>query len=172
MDRDEFKRTWLPLGGGFFRVAMYILENEDDASDAVQDLYVRLWNSRSGLGGIRNPQAYGVTLLRNMCLDRLRRAKARHTDPMGDGEAVGCAGGVPYGADADSGMISRQTLDRLRTAVAELPDTQRKVLEMRVFDHMEYEDMAAATGLSQVNLRAQLSLARKELKRKLNSDIQ
>jgi len=166
MDRDEFKATWLPLRGGFWRVAMYILENEEDASDAVQDLYVRLWNLRQTLAGVRQPQAYGVTLLRNSCLDRLRRAKARRTEGMGGADAV------TDRAEADSGVIGRETAKALRTAMDSLPERQRKILRMRFFDRMEYEDMATATGLSEVNLRVQLSLARKELKKRLNIDYQ
>ena len=40
MGIPEFKATWLPLENAFYRVALYILEDADDAADAVQDLYV------------------------------------------------------------------------------------------------------------------------------------
>ena len=59
------KATWLPLENGFYRVALYMLEDAADAADAVQDLYIRLWTSRDKLDSIRQPKAYGLTMLKN-----------------------------------------------------------------------------------------------------------
>ena len=56
MTRQAFQDIWIPLQGRFYRIAFYILENEADARDAVQDLYLKLWNLRDHLELIRNPQ--------------------------------------------------------------------------------------------------------------------
>ena len=40
MESAEFRKVWLPLGEAVYRVALYILEDTDDASDAVQDLFL------------------------------------------------------------------------------------------------------------------------------------
>ena len=46
MTHEEFKSVWLPLNATFYRTAWAVLGNEADAKDAVQELYVRLWNSK------------------------------------------------------------------------------------------------------------------------------
>ena len=46
MTHEQFKRIWIPLNPSFYKVAFHFLESEDEAKDAVQDLYIKLWNSK------------------------------------------------------------------------------------------------------------------------------
>lgn len=156
MGSSEFKAIWLPLESDFYRVAFYILEDAADAADAVQDLYIRLWTSRDSLGGIRQPKAYGLTMLKNICLDRLRHAKVARAESL---ETAAARIGEP-----DSAAAARETIKAVERAMESLPESQRRVLEMRAFDDMEYSDIAAATGLTEGSLRVLLSAARKTLR--------
>lgn len=159
MSASEFKATWLPLENGFYRVALYILEDAADAADAVQDLYIRLWTSRDKLDSIRQPKAYGLTMLKNICLDRLRHENVAKSEPLNVVEfRLG---------DDDSVLAARETIKAVEKAMNRLPDNQRKVLQMRVFEDMEYEDIASATGLAEGSLRVMLSAARKTLRKLL-----
>ena len=92
MDREEFKKVWLPYGADFYRVAFSILKSGQEAEDAVQDLYIRLWNNRDRLAGIASPKAYGLIVIRHICIDRTRAASARGTaddiDTVTDSAAV------------------------------------------------------------------------------------
>ena len=63
---SNFSDIWLPLADRFYRVAFYLLESESDAEDAVQELYLKLWSTRSSMADVRNPFAYGVSILKNM----------------------------------------------------------------------------------------------------------
>ena len=45
-----------------------------------------------------------------------------------------------------------------------LPDSQRKLMRLHVLQGRSYEEIAAETGLSPLNIRVQVSLARKKLK--------
>lgn len=65
----------------------------------------------------------------------------------------------------DEGLINRENLERIRDCMARLPEKQRKVLEMRIFENMPYSEIALRTGLSEINVRVKLSEARKKLKR-------
>ena len=55
MSTEEFTELYLPLRGALYRVAFFILESEDDAMDAVQDLYLKLLSSPDALETVRNP---------------------------------------------------------------------------------------------------------------------
>lgn len=159
MSSSEFKAIWLPLENGFYRVALYMLEDAEDAADAVQDLYIRLWTSRDKLDSIRQPKAYGLTMLKNICLDRLRHENVAKSEPLNVVEfRLG---------DDDSVLAVRETIKAVEKAMNRLPDNQRKVLQMRVFEDMEYEDIASATGLAEGSLRVMLSTARKTLRKLL-----
>ena len=162
MSSEEFNRVWLPLSERFYRVAYYILESEAEAQDAVQDLFVKLWRKRDFLGAVNNPLALGLTMIKNLCLDRVRsasRSRTVHPDPelMASVTATDEA--------LDEGLINRENLERIRECMARLPEKQRKVLEMRIFENMPYSEIALRTGLSEINVRVKLSEARKKLKR-------
>ena len=161
MSTSEFKATWLPLENGFYRLALYILEDAADAADAVQDLYIRLWTSRERLEGIRQPKAYGMTMLKNICLDRLRHESVAKTESLK---------AVEFRLSDESSVIAaKETIKAVEKAMERLPDNQRKVLQMRVFEDMEYEDIASATGLAEGSLRVMLSAARKTLRKLLDN---
>ncbi len=162
MSSEEFNRVWLPLSERFYRVAYYILESEAEAQDAVQDLFVKLWRKRDFLGAVNNPLALGLTMIKNLCLDRVRsasRSRTVHPDP----ELM--ASVTAPDETLDEGLINRENLERIRDCMARLPEKQRKVLEMRIFENMPYSEIALRTGLSEINVRVKLSEARKKLKR-------
>ena len=155
MTEAGFHTVWVPLQDRFYRVAFYLLENRADALDAVQDLYVKLWKMRDSLDLVRNPGAYGTLLLRNLCIDRIRRA--RPAEPLPEE--------VSGKAPPDEELILRETVGTLLGAIERLPESQRNLLTLHLLQGLSYEEIAAATGLSPLNIRVQVSLARKKLKR-------
>ena len=162
MTTAEFKEIWVPLTERLYRVAYYILENQSGAEDAVQDLMVRLWNMRSTLGGIKNPAAFGITVIRNICLDKIRSSSLAKRDI----KAKDTLDEVQDNSDGiDTILIRKENLERIKQCLARLPDKQRKVLEMKVFDNKSYPEIALLTGLSETNVRVKLSNARKNLKK-------
>lgn len=75
MDAESFKKEFLPYHHKLYCVAYRLLENAADAEDLVQEAYLKLWDKREGLTVISNPEAFSVTLVKNMCLDLLRSGK-------------------------------------------------------------------------------------------------
>ena len=74
MNSETFRIKYLSLADTLYRVAFYILEQECEAKDAVQDLYLKLWQKKDELDGVSAPKAYCITLLKNLCIDRIRRS--------------------------------------------------------------------------------------------------
>ena len=101
-------------------------------------------------------------MIKNLCLDKVRsvsRSRTVHPEP----EIL--EGVTASDLTSDDGLINRENLARIRECMARLPEKQRKVLEMRVFENMPYPQIAQLTGLSETNVRVKLSEARKKLKR-------
>ena len=73
----DFRNIWMPLAERFFRAAYYMLESQQDAEDAVQELYLKIWKSHANLTDLKSPVAYGMSLLKNICIDRIRRREAQ-----------------------------------------------------------------------------------------------
>ena len=154
MTDARFHTVWIPLQDRFYRVAYYILESRADALDAVQDLYVKLWKMRDSLDLVRNPGAYGALLVRNLCIDRIRRLTP--ADPLNDN--------IFGTAAPDEQLAAKETLGAVMQAMERLPESQRKLLKLHLLRGLSYDEIAAETGLSPLNIRVQVSLARKKLK--------
>ena len=58
---NEIKEIWLPLSNRFYRVAYHILESQQDAEDAVQELYLKLIKTPDKFSNIQDPTAYGIS---------------------------------------------------------------------------------------------------------------
>ena len=154
MTDARFHTVWIPLQERFYRVAYYLLEDRADALDAVQDLYVKLWKMRDSLDLVRNPGAYGALLVRNLCIDRIRRLTPSEELPDD----------LPGREPPDGDLEARETLGILMQAIERLPDSQRNLTKLHLLQGLSYEEIAAQTGLSPLNIRVQVSLARKKLK--------
>ncbi len=156
MTREQFIKLYLPLQENIYRVAYYILESQQDAEDAVQDLYLRLYGGLDALDSVNNPRAYCITLVRNICIDRIRKARPAASD-----------GSVPAASDEtpqDERLSQRQQLKEVLGRLSRLSKREQEVLKMKVFDELSYEEIQARTGLSYLNLRVVLSNARRKLK--------
>lgn len=157
---NDFRNIWLPLSEKFYRVAYYLLESEQDAQDAVQELYLKLWKSRGSLRNLNNPTAYGIALLKNICIDRLRRRQVRKSEPLGEGIP-------PEAPSPECRMASKDLLKLILTEIDKLPDRQAEVMKMMIMEDRDYKEISERTGLSQVHVRVLVSTARKTLKQKL-----
>lgn len=155
---NDFRKIWIPLADRFYRVAYHLLESRDDAEDAVQELYLKILSIPGKLVYVRDPAAYGITLLKNICIDRIRRRESRRAEQLEDFMAADASG-------PERKMTEKDTLSRVIKEMERLPEKQAKVLRMRALEGLEYDEIARKTGLSQVNIRVLISMARKTLKK-------
>lgn len=157
---NDFRKIWLPLAERFYRVAYHLLESRDDAEDAVQELYLKILSIPGKLVYVRDPAAYGITLLKNICIDRIRRRESRKAEQLEELMATDAFG-------PDRKMTGKETLKRVMKEMEKLPEKQAMVLRMRALEGLEYDEIASRTGLSQVNIRVLISMARKTLKKRI-----
>lgn len=156
MTEQRFHSEYIALADILYRVAFYMLESEAEAEDAVQELYLKLWEGRGQLDEVRQPKAYSIRMLKNLCLDRIRRAQ-HLTFPERLPE-------TEFGRAQDDQIDGRHRLDKVLEAVKSLPERQRQVLLMRTVQGLSYEEISTATGMNYLTLRVLLSQARKRLK--------
>jgi RNA polymerase sigma factor, sigma-70 family len=156
MDADSFKRLFLPLHPKLFRIAYALVESKADAEDILQDAYCKLWNRRDELAGIQSPEAFCVTLVKNLCLDFLRSAHAnRHDEEITEA--------IPLSTDSspEKELETQDKIRQVRRLINKLPQNQRQVLKLRGINDCSLDEIEQITGLSAVNIRVLLSRARK-----------
>jgi len=157
MQKDQFKTQVLVHKDQMYRLARRILRNEEDAKDIVQDSFLKLWNKRKVLGNIKSIKSFSLTMVRNACIDHIRKHK-----PETDKEQQ-------INANSDYQNPEKQLevsdqLSKVRAIINQLNDQQRTVIQLREIEGLEYDEITEITGLSSNNLRVIISRARKEIK--------
>lgn len=156
MDKDTFKETVLPLKHRLYRLACSLLGDPDEAQDAVQEAFVRIWNKIGNIKEIRNMEAFAVTITKNHCLDRLRKVRPL---PFEDGEKR--ESGQP---DPAMEMEMSDSFRLILHLMQQLPEQQRMVMHLHDIEQMDNNEIVECTGLSNDAIRANLSRARKKIR--------
>lgn len=145
----------MPLQKMLYREAFRMLCDSFEAEDAVQNLYLKLWEKRDELNTIVAPEAYSRTLLKNICIDRWR--VIRNNNEAGKLPTDDIAGDSPPD-------IERWEADEcLKKFLAGLPQQQSRVMLMRMNGY-SFEKIESVTGLSQANIRVIVSRTRKKFR--------
>ena len=156
MNAESFKKQFLPFHPKLYRIAFALLENKEDAEDILQEAYCKLWKKRNELTKIINPEAFAVTLTKNLCLDFLRSARVQHREESVEGIQMTAEEPPP-----DSSLERRDELNMIRQLIERLPENQRQVIRLRGLNDCSPEEIAEITGFTAVNVRTLLSRARK-----------
>ena len=161
MEAETFKQRFLPFHPKLYRVALALVESPEDAEDILQEAYARLWSKRASLEAVQNPEAFAITIVRNLCLDFLRSPRSNsRSEPL---EAIT----LPSEDSPDRQVEQRDQLRQVRRLIEELPPNQRQVIRLRGMEECSVEEIAQITGFSDANVRTLLSRARKYIKEKL-----
>ena len=159
MTESVFHSDYLSLSSGLYRIAYYILESRQEAEDAVQDLFLKLWKMRDALDSVRNPMAYCTLILKNICIDRIRSSRKEvHPAFLPENEEE-----VPQ----DERIDSKERLEKVLAAVKSLPERQRQILVLRLVEGKTYDQISEITKLNYLTIRVMLSRARKTLKNRI-----
>lgn len=137
-----------------------------DGEDLTQETFVRVHGAigRFDPDGPARLGAWILTIARRLCTDRARAAGRRPTValdvvPLGDGRP---------GADTELDRARRARA--LHQAIAALPEEQRAVVALQLWDGLEYEEIAAVERVPVGTVRSRLSRAKDALRRALGID--
>ncbi|MBQ2133926.1 MAG: RNA polymerase sigma factor [Bacteroidales bacterium] len=156
MTSQKFSTEYLPLAPMLYRIAFHILERQDEAEDAVQETFLKLWEIRDKLDDVESAKAYSIRILKNECLDRLRKAKKSvPADQVLVREPI---------SPTDEQIDARRRLEKVLGAIKSLPDSQKQVLLLRTVEGLSYEEISKKMGMSQLTLRVLLTRARGALR--------
>jgi len=144
IDIDSCYKKYVPM---IFRRCMGILRNEDEALDAVQDVFVNLLKQQQRLHG-RFLSSLLYTVATNICLNRLRQRKRREFDYQ-DPETLFPAVNDPEFARVEAGMI-------METILENESESDRIICYLYHRDGMTLREVGEITGLSVSGVRKRL----------------
>jgi RNA polymerase sigma-70 factor, ECF subfamily len=157
MNAERFKAEVLPTRDKLIRTARRMLEDEADAEDAVQEVFLKLWQMRESLDQYDNLEAFATTMTKNRCIDSIR--KRGREGPIEDELYRQAGPDDPYLS------LERKSNDELiRMIIDRLPPLQQAVLKMKDIEEYELEEIAQITGTTNEAVRVNLSRARKKVR--------
>jgi RNA polymerase sigma-70 factor, ECF subfamily len=139
-DREAFARLYQATSAKLFGVALRILRRNDWAEEVLQESYVSIWNhAQDYSAGLSAPMTWMTSIVRNRCLDWLRRPSREVSDPEGEMIANAEADG-PGPLDA----LSRSSdAKALAVCLGRLEGKQRQAIMLAFFDGLSHSELAA-----------------------------
>jgi len=160
MNRAEFIKIISPFKDRVFRLARRLLVSTEEAEDATQEVLVKLWNNREKLNSYSSVEALAMTMTKNYCLDRLKSKQASEMRIVHSNYTDRQAGLQQQAEDRDS-------LQWAEKIMAQLPQQQRLIMQMRDIEQYEFEEIAKIMDMNETAVRVALSRARKTLREEL-----
>jgi RNA polymerase sigma-70 factor (ECF subfamily) len=163
MTRADFNDLVRLHNRNLYGYAFRILRNQEEAEDAVQEIFIKLWNLGNKLDEYNSIGALATTMIKNFCIDQIRKKKRflMEEDKQQDF----------HNADTVSPfeiMENRESEDILYHIIDQLPDIYKDVIRLREIEGLTYEEIAVKTDQNVNTLRVNLSRARKMIREEFN----
>ena len=165
-DRDAFGALVKRYTARAVGAAYALLRNHADALDASQEAFVRAWRAIRRFEGRSGFYTWYSTILRNACLDLIKKRRRRSEQALPEGEPAEPDHQPGPDLLAEENERSRRIWD----AVLQLPLIHREVIVLHHFQHLSYKEIAAALGIPLGTVMSRLHSARMALREALAGD--
>ena len=153
---DRITTAFTALREQMLSLAERITGNSDDAADAVQDAFVKLWKQRGRYESASHAQGAGMMAVRTTSIDMARRNNHRSDVPVEQ-----AAEAVDEVTDDDRNLAYRQVRHIIDN---DLSNNQRMIIDLREMQGLEFEDIANRMNMTAANVRVELSRARRRVR--------
>jgi len=143
-----------------YNLACWLMRNETEAEDAVQEAYLRAISHFASFRG-GDGRAWLLTIVRNTCYNRLRQNSASRQNTDFD-DAIHSAA-APQTLNPESVLLQAERTELVRTSLAELTTEYREILVLRELEQLSYREIAKLAGIPLGTVMSRLSRARQQL---------
>jgi len=171
-DIEAFESLISPYTNQLLNHAFRILKNREDAEDALQDTYLKTYNSIKKFEGVSSFKTWLYKILTNACLDKLRKQKRETTTSLyttdEDGEHEINVADETYSPEISAQKSAANAA--LKKALDTLSEEHRIAIIMRDIDGLTYDEIAEATETNVGTVKSRINRARSQLKKILQKD--
>ena len=158
MNEEFLVTTFTEMRKGFLRLASRFLPNEEDASDALQDAFCRLWPKRNQIHSSQEAEALAVTTIRNLCIDQIRKEKMDVVELDAERDSKPSETIEERLAKEELFLEVEEIINRLLSPI------QRQILREKEYEGKSIEEIADGLQMQPTAVRMQLSRARKTIR--------
>ena len=160
MNQSDFLKSVLPFKDKVFRLAKRLLVSTEEAEDATQELYFKLWRNKEKLANYKNVEAFAMTMTKNYCFDRLKSKQASnltlvHSNYKEKDTAL------------EKKLEYQDSVSQVHVLIDKLPEQQKLVIQLRDIEEYDFEEIGKMLDLKPTAVRVALSRARKTIREEL-----
>ena len=161
-DEQQFRAIFVEYGEVVYGHALRLLGDPEEAADAAQEVFVRVYRSHHKFRGESQFSTWLFRIVFNVCSSRRKRRQKRLARRL-----IGVDDAAPTLVDPDGDPAAeyekKEERERLRRFVALLPEKQARMVTMFFFDGLDYREIAAFFKTSPGTVASNLSRARTRL---------
>ena len=158
-DTQAFELIHRELFHALYYYALKLLEDNELADDAVQDLFIKIWVKRASIGELQKVKAYFFSALRHQVLNQLRNLRLRQLN-------ISRIIQPEIEFSPEEIVVHQEEADSLRARLLELlnglPPRQREAIYLHYFENLDYQQVASIMG---VNYQSVLNLVQKAMQK-------
>ncbi len=138
-ERDAFSHLYDRCSSLVFGLALRMLKVRSDAEDLLQEVFVQIWRQAENYSEDRgSPEAWIVNIARSRAIDKIRSIRRMEKSFVLTDDPAGAESSV----NVESAVGEFETKFTMNSALANLPEAQRKVLELAYFDGLTQTEIA------------------------------
>ncbi len=163
----QFEQVYERYRGPVWRLARRLTGSEEEALDATQEIFLRVWKGLPGFKGRSKLSTWVFQIAWNYLRLHHRKSLKRPQEASSNSssERPDPLAAVPDPTpDAERQAVGRQILDCVERTLAELPEHYRVVIWLRDGEGLSYHEIASALGVPLGTVRSRLARARTALK--------
>jgi RNA polymerase sigma-70 factor (ECF subfamily) len=137
-DENAMEAVFRRYSGPVYSVALRVLRDTGQAEDILQEVFLQLWRKPAAF--VENRGSLGawlVVIARNRAIDVLRRRK-----PSDSVDDVVLTSPINVADEAERNIV----MQRVRGVIANLPEEQRRTLDLAYFEGLSHTEIASRTG--------------------------
>ncbi len=151
---DEFSRLVEPLLGRGAAYACSILRNREDAEDALQEAVIKAYINFNRYLPSSSFKAWLFAILRNSCMDLLRKRKPIRTMDVND---------LSLSLAAKDNHANLERKNQIEWALGKIPPEHREILELKYFAELSYKEIAETLQIPEGTVMSRLHSARQKM---------
>jgi RNA polymerase sigma factor (sigma-70 family) len=160
-NRARFESLLLPLMNDAYNLARWLMRNQEDAEDMVQESYLRAFRFFGSFHEGANCRAWFLRIVRNTCYTALgARDLKQQPVPLDSEEAEEIQDTAPL---PPVNLSKKATIEAVREAIAALPVDFREVVILRELEGLSYKEISEVSGVPIGTVMSRLARGRSQL---------
>ena len=160
MKQSDFLKVVLPFKDKVFRLAKRLLVSTEEAEDATQELYFKLWRNKEKLADYKNVEAFAMTMTKNYCFDRLKSKQANNLTLVHSNYKE-------KDTSLENKIEYKDSVNNVHKLIENLPEQQKIIIQLRDIEQYDFDEICEMVDMKPTAVRVSLSRARKTIREAL-----